>query len=71
MHLFSLERNQAVVLELDGEIVVRVLEINGDEVRLGIERPEGVSIQLGETAVALRQRACEPRIAHVSPGCPS
>jgi len=68
MHLFCLERNQAIVLELDGEIVVRVLEIDGDEVRLGIERPEGVSIQLGETAGAVRQRAGEPELADASAG---
>jgi carbon storage regulator CsrA len=50
MLVFSLEKNEAVVL--DGCIVVKVLKIQGDEVRLEIERPEGVSVRCGEAADA-------------------
>jgi carbon storage regulator CsrA len=57
MRIFSLAENEALVV--DNRIVIRVLEITGDEVQLAIEFPEGVSIEQGEAHESLPQRACE------------
>jgi carbon storage regulator CsrA len=46
MRIFSLATDEAVAIGDD--IVVKVLEINGDEVQLGIEHSDGTSIEFGE-----------------------
>ena len=45
MRIFSLARDEAVAIGDD--IVVKVLEINGDEVQLGIEHSDGTIIESG------------------------
>jgi len=46
MRIFSLTTDEAVAIGDD--IVVKVLEINGDEVQLGIEHSDGMSTEFGE-----------------------
>ena len=45
MRIFSLGTDEAVAV--GDHIVVQVLEINGDEVRLGIEHSSGMSTESG------------------------
>jgi len=47
MRIFSLATDEAVAVGDD--IVVKVLEINGDEVQLGIEHSDGMGTDFGET----------------------
>ena len=54
----SLNKDEAVVI--GAGIVVTVLEVCGDEVRLGIERPEGVSVEQAEVDAAVAETADEP-----------
>ncbi len=50
MIVLSLDKDEAMVV---GErVVVRVIEIRGDEVDLAIEYPGGASVKLGETCPA-------------------
>ncbi len=51
MRIFSLATDEAVVV--GGEIVVKVLEIDGDKVRLGIEHSEEVILESGGPQTAL------------------
>jgi len=52
-----LSENEGVVVDTD--IIVTVLEVSGDTVRLGIEHPRGVPVELGE-ARELVQAADKP-----------
>ncbi len=52
MRIFSLATDEAVAI--GDEIVVKVLEINGDEVQLGIERPDGASVVSSEAEQAIQ-----------------
>ena len=45
MRIFSLATDEAVAVGDD--IVVKVLEIDGDEVQLGIEHSDGMSTEFG------------------------
>jgi carbon storage regulator CsrA len=45
MRIFSLATDEAVAVGDD--IVVKVLEIDGDEVQLGIEHPDGMITERG------------------------
>jgi carbon storage regulator len=47
-------KNQSIVIS--DNIIVNVVEVEGDEVRLSIECPEGVSVRAGEV-VAEREFA--------------
>ena len=49
-------KNQSIVISDD--IIVNVVEVEGDEVQLSIEYPEGVSVRRGEV-VAERVLAVE------------
>jgi carbon storage regulator len=48
-------RNEGVVI--NGDIILTVIEVRGDEVRLAIEYPRGVSIQQGEVYQAPQVQA--------------
>ena len=56
MLIIPRSKNQAVVISDD--IIVNVVEVEGDEVQLSIEYPEGVSVRRGEV-VAERALAVE------------
>lgn len=43
-------------LVIDGRIVVRVVDIRGDKVRLGIEAPKEVPVHRREVFEAIRRR---------------
>jgi len=55
MRIFSLTRDEAVAVGDD--IVVKVLEINGDEVQLGIEYSDGM---ISDSGGALKTAELEP-----------
>ena len=44
-------------------IIVTVLGVSGDTVRLGIERPRGVPVELGEVYAELVQAAGKPEFS--------
>ncbi len=46
--MLVLSRRQEEALVIDGEIIVRVLEVKGSTVRLGIDAPAEVRIQRRE-----------------------
>jgi len=48
MLVLSRKKNEALVL--DGRITVRVIEVRGGKVRLGIEAPREVPVHRGEVA---------------------
>jgi sRNA-binding carbon storage regulator CsrA len=58
MRVFYLSTDEAIVV--GSEIIVRVLGIEGDEVRLGIDSSEDDSIELGEEPTALGQFEAQP-----------
>lgn len=51
MLVLSRKKNQ--VLRIGDEVILKVIEIRGGVVRLGIEAPDHVSIMRGELAVAI------------------
>lgn len=53
MLVLSRRANQAIVIGPD--VVVRVLDIRGDQVRIGIEAPRSVTVHREEVAVEIRQ----------------
>ena len=55
-----LSKNEGVVV--DADIIVTVLGVSGDTVRLGIERPRGVSVERGEV-YELVQAADKPEFS--------
>ncbi|MFC1596688.1 carbon storage regulator [Planctomycetota bacterium] len=56
MLIIPRSKNQSVVIS--DNIIVNVVEVDGDEVQLSIEYPEGVSVRTGET-VAKKELAVE------------
>ena len=56
-----LSKNEGVVVAAD--IIVTVLGVSGDTVRLGIERPRGVPVELGEVYAELLQAAGKPEFS--------
>ena len=56
MLIIPRSKNQSIVIS--DNIIVNVVEVDGDEVRLSIEYPEGVSVRRGEV-VAERELAVE------------
>lgn len=53
MLVLSRKENEAIVI--DGGIKVTVLEIRGNQVRLGIEAPQEVAVWWGELVRSLRE----------------
>ena len=51
-------KNQSIVIS--DNIIVNVVEVEGDEVRLSIEYPEGVSVQPGEVVAERELAVKEP-----------
>ncbi len=54
--MLILSRKEGQSLMLDGNIVVRILEIRGNTIRIGIEAPEDVSIVRSELIGAHREQ---------------
>lgn len=50
--------NQSIMI--GDEVVITVLEIRGDQVRLGIRAPRSVGVHREEVFVALQRQAKEP-----------
>ncbi len=57
MLIIPRNRNQSIVISDD--IIVNVVEVEGDEVRLSIEHPEGVSVRPGEAGAKRKPAAAE------------
>lgn len=53
MLVLSRRANQSIVIGSD--IVVRVLDIRGDQVRIGVEAPRHVAVHREEVAAEIRQ----------------
>lgn len=53
MLVLSRRANQSIVIGPD--IVVRVLDIRGDQVRIGVEAPRSVAVHREEVAAEIRQ----------------
>jgi carbon storage regulator len=53
MLVLSRKENEAIVI--DGKIVVTILEIRGNQIRLGIEAPMDVAVWRGELVASLRK----------------
>jgi len=51
--VLSRRANQAIVIGPD--IVVRVLDIRGDQVRIGVDAPRSVAVHREEVAAEIRQ----------------
>jgi len=49
MLIIPRSRDQSIVIS--DNIIVNVVEVDGDEVQLSIEYPEGVSVRTGEVVV--------------------
>lgn len=58
MLIIPRSRNQSIVIS--DNIIVNVVEVEGDEVRLSIEYPEGVSVQPGEVVAERELAVKEP-----------
>lgn len=55
MLVLSRRKNESIVI--DGQIVVRVVDIRGDKVRLGIEAPRDVAVHRQEIWDAIQARS--------------
>lgn len=53
MLVLSRRANQAIVIGPD--VVIRVLDIRGDQVRIGIDAPKSVAVHREEVAAEIRQ----------------
>ena len=58
MLIIPRSKNQSIVIS--DNIIVNVVEVEGDEVRLSIEYPEGVSVQPGEVVAERELAVKEP-----------
>jgi carbon storage regulator len=54
MLVLSRHENEAIVIE--GEIVITILEIRGNQIRLGIEAPKDVSVWREELVASVAER---------------
>ncbi|MDH3678844.1 MAG: carbon storage regulator CsrA [Acidimicrobiia bacterium] len=66
MLVLSRKPNQSIVISSD--IVVTVIEVKGDQVRLGIKAPREVTIHREEVAAEIR--AANREAAQTGPGLP-
>ena len=57
MLVLSRRANQAIVIGPD--VVVRVLDIRGDQVRIGVDAPRSVTVHREEVAAEIRQSNVE------------
>lgn len=55
MLVLSRKKDDQIVIGINGEIVVRVVEIIGDKVRLGIEAPSNVSVHRQEVYLHIQR----------------
>ena len=46
--MLVLARKKGEVIQLGEEVLIKIIEVSGDTVRIGIEAPENVSIVRGE-----------------------
>ena len=53
MLVLSRRRNEAIVI--DGKIVVKIVDIQGDRVRIGIKAPKNVSVHRQEVYDAIQR----------------
>lgn len=53
MLVLSRRANQAIMIGPD--VVIRVLDIRGDQVRIGVEAPRSVTVHREEVAAEIRQ----------------
>lgn len=53
MLVLSRRANQAIVIGPD--VIIRVLDIRGDQVRIGIDAPKSVAVHREEVAADIRQ----------------
>jgi len=58
MLIIPRSKNQSIVIS--DNIIVNVVEVDGDEVRLSIEYPEGVSVRTGEVVAERELAVLEP-----------
>ena len=58
MLIIPRSKGQAIVIR--DNIIVHVIDVEGDEVRLSIEYPEGVSVQTGELVAEREGAVKEP-----------
>ncbi len=66
MLVLSRRANQAIVIGPD--IVIRVLDIRGDQVRIGVDAPRSVAVHREEVAADIRQSNEEAaRLGAVAP----
>ena len=66
MLVLSRRANQAIVIGPD--IVIRVLDIRGDQVRIGVDAPRSVTVHREEVAADIRQSNEEAaRLGSVGP----
>ncbi len=65
MIVFPRKKNEAIVL--DGDIIITVIEVQGDKVRLGIELPDSATVHRLEVYEALC-RVEQPTLTPASEG---
>lgn len=56
MLVLSRKKNESVVIA-EGEIVIRIVDIRGDKVRIGIEAPADIPIHRQEVHDAIQREA--------------
>lgn len=54
--MLVLTRKRGELIQIDGNIQVTVISVQGNRVRLGIEAPENVSVRRGELVFDLEQK---------------
>ena len=60
MLIIPRSKNQSIVIS--DNIIVNVVEVDGDEVRLSVEYPEGVSVRMGQVVVKRELAVEEPAV---------
>lgn len=57
--MLVLTRKLNETVQIDDDVTITVVRINGDTVRLGIEAPKDLAVHRGEVLEAIRRQAAE------------
>ncbi|MCP8687723.1 carbon storage regulator CsrA [Marinobacterium sedimentorum] len=62
--MLILTRNKGQMLTIGDDITVRVLEVTGNQVRIGIEAPKDVAVHREEIYLRIQNQQDAPEVSH-------
>lgn len=64
--MLVLSRKENETIQIGGDIEIRILEVKGDTVRIGIEAPKSVDILRGELVLSISESNTEATVLDAS-----